>query len=60
MSNERRVTYPADVMQRVADRLGDIDWNLPGDEALEIAQEIVIDVTNAVDKLRRLEAEDAR
>jgi hypothetical protein len=59
MPADRVITYPADAMQRVADRLCDLDWNLPQDEALEIAFEIVTDVTVAVDKLRAQEANGA-
>lgn len=53
---EHRMTIPADALQRVADRLCDLDHDLPGDEAWEIACDIVIDVTMAVDKLRTKEA----
>lgn len=52
----RSVSYPADVVIQIADRLCDMDWNLPGDEAMEIARDMVIDVTLAVDKLRAREA----
>jgi hypothetical protein len=51
----RTVTFPATMVAQVADRLCDLDWNLPGDEAQEIARDIVIDVTLAVDKLRKHE-----
>lgn len=59
MPEHRTITYPADALQRVADRLCDLDLSLPGDEAQEIARDIVIDVTMAVDKLRATEAENA-
>lgn len=36
----------------------DLDWNLPGDEAHDIALDIVIDVTLAVDELRAEEADE--
>lgn len=52
-------SYPVDMVQRIADQLCDRDWNLPQNEALEIARDIVIDVTIAVDKLRTKEAEHA-
>jgi hypothetical protein len=54
----RTITYPADEVRRLADRLMDRDWNLPDDEALELARDIVIDVTMAVDKLRANEARE--
>lgn len=59
MPEDRVITYPADAAQRVADRLCDLDWHLPQDEAREIARDIVIDVTEAVDKLRAQEANRA-
>lgn len=59
MSTDRTVTYPAAAVREIADRLMDKDWNLPDDEALDEAREIVIDVTNAVDELRASEAKDA-
>lgn len=55
----RAVTYPADAVRALADRLCDMDWNLPPDEAMEAARDIVIDVTTAVDKLRAIEAAEA-
>jgi hypothetical protein len=58
-ANVRTVTYPADMVEQVAGQLCDLDWNLPGDEADEIARNIVIDVTLAVDKLRAREASQA-
>lgn len=56
MEPDRTITYPADAAQRLADQLQDRDWNLPGDEALELARDITIDITLAVDKLRAREA----
>jgi hypothetical protein len=56
MPKHHTVTYPADAMQRIADRLCDIDPHLAPDEAREIAFDIVTDVTMAVDKLRAQEA----
>lgn len=53
---DRTIIYPADAAQRVADRLCDMDVHLPQDEARDIARDIVIDVTTAVDKLRAREA----
>jgi hypothetical protein len=57
MPEDRTITYPEWMVQQVADRLCDLDWNLPGDEAREIAFEIVTDVTVAVDTLRAKEAQ---
>lgn len=51
-------TYPLDAVQMVADRLCDLDYNLPMDDADQIATDIVIDVTIAVDRLRAMEAEE--
>lgn len=56
---DRTVTFPADMVTRVANELCDQNWTLPGDEAEVIARDIVIDVTLAVDKLRASEAGDA-
>lgn len=58
MTNRVR-TIPADAVREVANRLMDLDYNLPGDEAVEIAQGIVIDVTIAVDALRASEAAES-
>jgi hypothetical protein len=58
MSN-KTVTFPGQMVQVIADRLGDLDWNLPVDEAADIAREMVIDVTLAVDSLRASEAKGA-
>jgi hypothetical protein len=58
MPEHRTVTYPEWMVREVADRLCDLDMNLPGDEAREIAFEIVTDVTRAVDHLRAKEAEN--
>lgn len=55
MTDARIVTYPMDAVRELADRLCDMDYNLPGDEAQDIARDIVIDVTNAVDRLRAQE-----
>lgn len=54
--SEQVISYPNEAVQTVADRLMDRDYNLPGDEALEIARDIVIDVTRLVDQLRAIEA----
>jgi hypothetical protein len=54
------ITYPADAQQRVADLLCDWDYNLPADEAMERAFDIVIDVTAAIDKLRGQERDRLR
>lgn len=59
MPADRVITFPADAAQRVADRLQDENWHMDGDTAADVAQEIVIDVTEAVDKLREMEAEEA-
>lgn len=55
MSQQRTVTYPAGAVQLVADRLQDFDWNVPHDEAMEFAENVVLDVTLAVDQLRASE-----
>lgn len=49
--SDQVIEFPADVRQAIADRLCDFDWNLPGDEALERAHDIVIDVTLGVHRL---------
>lgn len=56
LSAERTTTFPNDAVRELADRLMDHDYNLPGDEAVEMARDIVIDVTLAVDRLRAQEA----
>lgn len=56
MPEHRVITYPRESVEMVADRLSDLDWNLPGDEAQAIAFDIVTEVTMAVDKLRASEA----
>lgn len=58
MSQERTITFPAGAVRMVADRLMDFDWNVPDGEALEIAENVVIDVTRAVDELRTEEGVD--
>lgn len=59
MPEDRTITYPADAMQRVADRLQDWDpAGLGGDEARERAFEITTKITEAVDKLRAIEARE--
>jgi hypothetical protein len=50
------IAYPADAAMRLADRLCDLDPNLPFDEAQDLAIDMVIDITTAVDKLRAKEA----
>lgn len=55
MAVDRTVTFPASASQRVADQLCDWDPNLPGDEAAQRAQDLTIEVTEAVDKLRAQE-----
>lgn len=52
----RTITFPNAAVVDVANRLCDLDYNLPGDEAEDIARDIVINVTMAVDKLRAREA----
>jgi hypothetical protein len=49
-------SYPSDAVNVVADRLCDLSYNLPYDEAEDIARDLVIDVTIMVDKLRAAEA----
>jgi hypothetical protein len=51
-------TFPLHAVRNLADRLMDLDHNLPDDEAVDIARDMVIDVTMAVDRLRREERED--
>jgi hypothetical protein len=53
----RSVSFPADAVARVMDVLCDLDYGLPIEEAQELARDIVIDVTLAVDKLREVEAQ---
>lgn len=53
---KRTITYPADAVQRIADRLQDLDYNLPRRPAEDYALDIVLEVTEAVDKLRAQEA----
>jgi hypothetical protein len=54
-NTERVITFPTDIVESIADRLCDLDKNLPFDEAESLATDIVIDVTMAVDKLRAKE-----
>lgn len=56
MTRDRIVTYPADAVQRIADRLQEMDWNLRRHDAEDYALDIVVEVTAAVDKLRAQEA----
>lgn len=60
MPEDRVITFPADAAQRVADRLQDENWHLDGDDARDVAQEITIEITEAVDKLREMEADEAK
>lgn len=59
MPADRTITFPANAVDTLADRLQDENWHLDGDDARELAQDIVIDVTEAVDKLRAIEANEA-
>ena len=58
MAEDRVITYPADACQRLADRLMDMDTGMYPEEAYEIAFDITIDITQAVDKLREIEANE--
>lgn len=53
-------TYPMDAVRDLADKLQEANWSLSRDDAMEQARWIVIDITIAVDKLRKLEANEAR
>jgi hypothetical protein len=55
MKIEAETTYPLDAVRRLADHLCDLNYNLPQDEAFELATDLVIDVTLSVDRLRASE-----
>lgn len=55
---DRTITFPAQVVTFVADRLMDLDHFMERDDAIREAFDIVIEVTEAVDKLRAIEARE--
>jgi hypothetical protein len=57
MTEQRTAIYPAAAVDDVRDRLMDVNPHLPEDEAAEIALDIVIDGTRAVE---RIQVSDAR
>lgn len=59
MPADRVISYPADAQRRVADRLMDENPMLDGDEAMDLAFDLTIEITEAVDKLRAIEADEA-
>lgn len=56
---DRTITYPADVVRRIASQLIDDGWALSEEQAHEVALDFVLDCTEAVDKLRAIEAREA-
>ena len=54
----RLVTYPADALGRVITRLRDLLPHLDHIDCQDIGFDLVIDVVNATDKLRAIEAEE--
>lgn len=57
MSRDRIVTYPAEMVTEVVDRLDELGVYF--EDVEDAALNIVLDVTLAVDKLREWEAGDA-
>lgn len=56
MSDIRNITYPADALQRVVERLQDEFPNLPGEDAQRLGFDLTIEVVNGTDRLRAIEA----
>lgn len=56
MPEDRIVTYPADALQRAVDRLQDEFPHLEREEVEMLGFDLTIDIVNATDKLRAIEA----